>query len=279
MAESANESWTGGEIDLIVADYFAMLSLELSGAQYVKAYHNAALQKLTGRTRGSIERKHQNISAVLVRLGLPWIEGYKPLTNFQNALISGVERHLERGSALPLIDANDPTLKVFESRQLWIGPPPALRKEEDEAEPVCLTRLIKKFDPALRDARNRSLGRQGEQMVVEHERQSLASIGRYDLVSKVRWVSEEDGDGAGYDIMSFDSAGRERLLEVKTTIGHATTPFFMSESERALSVERKDAFRLMRVYDFARRPAAFELPPPLTDWVALRATNYRAEFG
>ena len=60
----------------------------------MKAQRNAALQELTGRSRGSIEFKHQNISAVLLRIGMPWIEGYKPMANFQRALVDGVERRL-----------------------------------------------------------------------------------------------------------------------------------------------------------------------------------------
>ena len=43
-----------------------------------------------------------------------------------------------------------------------------------------------------------------------------------DLARKVRWVSEEDGDGAGYDIASFGPDGRARLIEVETTNGWPT---------------------------------------------------------
>ena len=87
------EAWTDLEIDLIVADYFAMLVEELTGRAFSKAERNRALQGLLTdppRSRGSIEFKHQNISAVLLGLGQPWINGYKPDANFQNALVDGV---------------------------------------------------------------------------------------------------------------------------------------------------------------------------------------------
>ncbi|WP_182085960.1 DUF3883 domain-containing protein [Aureimonas sp. ME7] len=71
---------------------------------------------------------------------------------------------------------------------------------------------MKKFDPALRDARNRALGRKGEERIFLDEKASLRAAGRADLPCAVRRVSEEDGDGAGYDIRSFDLAGRERLI-------------------------------------------------------------------
>ena len=80
--DPTGKDWSDGEIDLIVADYFDMLRLELSGQPFVKLHRNKALQEMTGRSKGSIEFKHQNISAVLRKLGMPRISGYKPLPNF-----------------------------------------------------------------------------------------------------------------------------------------------------------------------------------------------------
>lgn len=57
--------WTDREVDLVVAAYFQMLEQEIIGEHYVKSHKNAELQNLTGRSRGSIERKLQNVSAVL----------------------------------------------------------------------------------------------------------------------------------------------------------------------------------------------------------------------
>ena len=72
--------------------------------------------------------------------------------------------------------------------------------------------IARKFDVAVRDERNRALGRAGEERVLAHERAALKSAGRDDLARKVRWVSEEDGDGAGYDIASFAPDGRPLLI-------------------------------------------------------------------
>ena len=82
----AGEEWTYHENDLIVPNYFAMLQDDLSRQTYNKAAHNWQIQLLTGRGRGSIEFKHQNISAVLKGLGESWITGYKPAMNFQTTL-------------------------------------------------------------------------------------------------------------------------------------------------------------------------------------------------
>jgi len=78
-------SWSDDELDAIVADYFVMLETELAGRRYVKSRHSAALMAHIGRTHRSVEFKHQNISAVLDELGMPWIAGYMPKRNYQNA--------------------------------------------------------------------------------------------------------------------------------------------------------------------------------------------------
>jgi len=59
-----------------------------------------------------------------------------------------------------------------------------------------LERLIRKFDPSERDFRNRALGKAGEALIIDFERRRLAEVERRDLAGKVRWVSQEDGDGA-----------------------------------------------------------------------------------
>ncbi len=115
-------------------------------------------------------------------------------------------------------------------------------------------------------------------MVVDFERFRLEHAERRDLARKVRWVSEEDGDGAGYDILSFDPSGRERIIEVKTTRGVSTTPFFITGNERALSEERPKEFRIFRIYDYGAEPKLFKLRPPLSDAVHLEPTTYRASF-
>ena len=91
----SNGPWTDEENDLIVADYFVMLAEDLAGRPYNKAQHRRSLMPLLrSRTEGSIEFKHQNISAVLKGLGEDWIPGYKPAFNFQMTLVDAVARWL-----------------------------------------------------------------------------------------------------------------------------------------------------------------------------------------
>ena len=265
--------WTDAELDLIVADYFAMLAHEQAGQPYVKARHRAQLIEKIGRSDGSIEFKHMNISAVLAEIGEPIIRGYRPMANYQGAILDAIERRLVIQPPLWVPATLD---QVAEPATPYLEPAPPLQPPRER--PAILERFVAKFDAGARDFRNRELGKAGEEMVFHFERNRLIDEERPDLARKVRWVTEEDGDGAGYDILSFDRTGGERLVEVKTTRGNQTTPFFLTRNEHALSEERTDAFKLMRLYAFAREPRMFELTPPLGEAVRLSTHTYQARF-
>jgi hypothetical protein len=271
--EKYGKPWEDAELDAIIADYFVMLTLDLAGERYIKSRHSAALMELTGRSHRSVEFKHQNISAVLDELGLPWIPGYKPKSNYQNSIFDAIDRYLTHDprifEAVPAQHVQAVPMKVFVD-------PPALTM--DRHIPKRLERLVRKFDPVERDHRNRSLGSAGEKFVVEFERQQFESMDRPDLARKVRWVAEEDGDGAGYDVLSFDQNSNERLIEVKTTNGAARTPFFLTRNECELAAERPFDWRIYRVHLFARSPRIFTIAPPLQGTVILRPETWRASF-
>jgi len=77
------EQWSEAEIRAAVDAYLELLEDEQAGGRSSKATVRDSLMKgaLSERTRGSIEYRMQNISAVLDSMGLPWINGYKPATN------------------------------------------------------------------------------------------------------------------------------------------------------------------------------------------------------
>lgn len=273
--EKIGKPWQADELDAIVTDYFEMLEADLSGRPYVKSRHSAALMARIGRTHRSVEFKHQNISAVLVELGMPWIPGYIPKRNYQNAIFEAIDRYLTKHPGVLQPVATSPPAPALRN-EVFVAPP-ALASA-NEPIPAGLRRLVRKFDPVERDHRNRALGTAGEEFVVELERGQLAGSGRPDLAQKVRWVAAEDGDGAGYDVLSFDLSGRERLLEVKTTNGSARTPFFLTRNERDLATERPADWRIYRVHLFAKEPRIFTIAPPLEHAVYLRPETWRASF-
>jgi hypothetical protein len=276
----SNGAWADEENDLIVADYFAMLAKDVAGRPYNKTAHRRGLTPLLrNRTDGSIEFKHQNISAVLKGLGEDWIPGYKPAFSFQMTLVDAVARWLAWNPAwLGRVHGAQPASGLHEAAQVWVGPPPTMSNQPPPQELEQMLGVARKFDVAGRDERNRALGRAGEERVLAHERSALKASGREDLARKVRWVSQEDGDGAGYDIASFTPDGGARLIEVKTTNGWERTPFFISRNELAVAEDRRSDWRLFRLWNFARGPKAFELCPPLDAHVTLTATAFQASF-
>ncbi|MEP3156895.1 MAG: DUF3883 domain-containing protein [Nitratireductor sp.] len=282
----AGEDWSPQEIDAIVADYFSMLSDELADLPFNKAERNRGLRERIDRSRGSIEFKHQNISAVMLGLGQPWITGYKPAANFQNALVDGVLRWLDANEQWLLPRSALARMRegqaVFEGprcgAELTFGPSPSQRNEPPPIDSVFLAALARKYDVAERDARNRELGRAGEELVLEHERRWLHDSGRDDLSAQVRWTAVEDGDGFGYDIASFAPNGRERLIEVKTTRGWNRTPFHVTRNELRVAEAERASWELCRVWDFARTPKAFVLQAPLEQHAELTPTSFLASL-
>lgn len=272
--------WTDSENDAVVADYFSMLADDIAGRSYNKAAHRRNLSPLLNRrSEGSIEFKHQNISAVLKGLGEEWIPGYKPAFNFQMSLVDAVARWLAANPFwLTRLASTSSATGLKEPTTIWIGPPPTVSNQPPPQELEQMQRIAHKFDVAGRDARNRALGRAGEEHVFTHEQATLRSAGRADLARKVRWVSEEDGDGAGYDIASFAPGGESRLIEVKTTNGWERTPFHITRNELATADERRSEWCLFRLWNFSREPRAFELYPPLEAHVTLTATSFEAGF-
>ena len=267
--------WNDDELDAIVADYFSMLRAELSRQPYVKSHHSAALMDQVGRTHRSVEFKHQNISAVLEEMGLPWIVGYKPKKNYQASIFGAIDRYLSSNQEVVYHQLPPKILSVAEDAGTFVDAP----KLEPQAErPWQLERLVRKFDPVERDLRNRSLGQAGEEFVLAVERRKLEKSRRPDLLKKIRWVSAEEGDGAGYDILSFEPDGRERLIEVKTTNGAARTPFCLSENERQTAAASAESWRLYRVHLFAQSPRIFQITPPLDKMLRLRPDIWRASF-
>jgi len=275
--EVAGTDWSNSELDLIVADYFAMLKEEQAGQIVHKTEHRRLLKAHVQRSDGSIEFKHRNISAVLTRLGLPRIRGYIPAWNFQGAIAEAIGRYLEIESDPVPMTASQPLVGFADVPSLFESAPPAAPPISPKAR-TAFERVARKFDPALRDQLNRLLGLAGEQLIYEREKQLLIDQDRVDLARKVRWVSQEDGDGAGYDIKSYDATGAERWIEVKTTRGGSTTPFYLTSNENEVASERPDAFRLYRLHDFSQAPGLFTLTPPLDAVLQLEALTFRASL-
>jgi hypothetical protein len=279
-----SDDWTRDEVEAIVADYFSMLDLELRGERYSKAEHNRRLQEITGRSKGSIEFKHQNISAVLINFRQPFIAGYLPRQNYQMLLEQAVLEWLVARPRFFADLADSPVLtptikpplpsKASPSSLVEAAP---LATEFATGETVGDDARFYRLDFVRRDAENRRLGRLGEEWVVEFEQRRLRDEDRRpDLARRVEWTADTRGDGFGYDIASFNSDESPRLIEVKTTGLGKYFPFMVTANEVRASEREADAYRLYRLFDFAVQPRLYLLSGPLTASCRLEPTQYRA---
>lgn len=281
-----SDSWSREEVEATVADYFDMLTLQLTGQQYNKTDHRHRLQRLLNdRSEGAIERKHQNISAILIELNCPWIPGYKPLGNYQALLFNVVEDRLKNSSifdeaALAAVQMPAAVPKINDFTNLAVEPPRLSHsaREVKAASAVRLVRSAAKRDYIEREARNTSLGLAGEKFVVQYERWRLTSLGEEKLANKIEHVSATQGDGLGFDVLSFDVNGRERLIEVKTTSFGKETPFFITRNEVALSKSEADLFHIYRLFDFRREPRLFSFRGPVDRHCNLDPVTFQARF-
>ena len=180
-----SEAWSPEEVEAAVADYFAMLAKELKGEPYNKAEHNRQLQGLlSNRTRGSVERKHQNISAVLIDLGYPYVDGYKPLNNYQELLARVVQEKLAAETGLEeivttVVNADVPNeLEISDILAITVSPPNRdLETGRIYDRQPC--RVMKPRRNYLEiEARNHSLGRAGEELVMRFEHERLWRAGK-----------------------------------------------------------------------------------------------------
>ena len=275
--------WSRPEVEAAVQGYVDMLARELHGRAFNKAARNRALrQHLDGRSRGAVERKHQNVSAVLIELGFPYIDGYKPLDNLQGLLRDVVREHAPELEALVARDVDEPQppVPVGDLLGILVDPPKSTAPEIRQPRPEYAVpgRSADTVDYLRREARNRSLGDAGEALVMDYERLRLERAGKNHLARNIEQVSKTVGDHAGCDIRSYHANGRDRFIEVKTTRYGRYTPFYISAGELQFSRTHADSYHLYRVFGFRKSPRLFTLPGKVGQHVRLQATTYRAQF-
>ncbi|HBO0353839.1 TPA: DUF3883 domain-containing protein [Pseudomonas aeruginosa] len=277
------EDWSEDEVQSTVADYFEMLRLEADGLAYNKSEHNQMLRKqLNGRSKASVELKHQNISAVLTGLGLPFIQGYKPRGNSQLLLRKAVQEYVIQHSVAvgKIVDALEEVKTPAEkSYSAVLVDSPAKEERQKLVVPAPVRqRLPRKLDYAARDEANRKLGRSGEHWVIGYEQHRLSEMGHPELFQQLDWVSETRGDGAGYDILSFENEVLHRYIEVKATNGGIATSFIVSHNELEFSREADGQFYLYRVFQLSSDPRLFILRGDLSNQLYLTPLDFRASF-
>lgn len=107
----------------------------------------------------------------------------------------------------------------------------------------------KKVDYDKLNKAKHTIGDLGEYIVLEMEKDYLVREGREDLANDVVHASKENGDGDGYDILSFDKDGNQKLIEVKTTKTNKVDGFYISPNEIKVASENSDKYYIYRLYN------------------------------
>ena len=264
----------------VVRDYCSALAARLRGRSPPSGW----LGRREGRSDGDeTRRQYQQISAILIGHGLPYLVEYQPSANYSASLRQALEHYLRNnGELITLmesdVDAAPATAATVRDRELdeiLRAPPqpgemPTAPDEGDDAS------LLTGVDYLGREQRNRALAGAGQTFVVALEQRRLIEAGCEIFADHVEHVSAEYGEGLGYDIHSYEVDGRDRLITVKTTRFRKETPFYVASNEVAVSARYRERFWLYRVYNFRDTPYVYHLNGPLAERFRLKPHEYSA---
>jgi hypothetical protein len=192
-----------------------------------------------------------------------------------------------KGMGIPIRAAIDPAYSPVSKTQpvgllVQVEPP---HLSEDSAPTGRKRRKVadtyKNIDWATRDARNRQIGLEGENLILQHEINHLKDAGRADLADQVKHVALVNA-AAGYDIASFAPDGTRKRIEVKTTQGPKTAQFFISINEIITSRDDPTTYWVYRVFNFKPDSGAaefFVMNGDVEDRCELMPINFRAKPG
>lgn len=107
----------------------------------------------------------------------------------------------------------------------------------------------RKLDYERINRERKLIGNAGEELVYKAQIKFVKECAP-EYLKSVRHVSKLDGDGAGYDICSFNADKKLVYIEVKSTTGKKETPFYMTSTEYAFFELHKDNYIIARVYEF-----------------------------
>lgn len=262
-----------------IREYFAILETDLRGRE--AGEDDGRWRTGTGADHVARERHHRYISATLLEHGLPYVRSRPPLPGPPAGLRQAVGRYLRNHPEIFLwmetaVFRREPVRDFARENLLHVlaePPPPhgygAERLPPDEASLIGA-------DFLAGEQRNRSLARAGERLVLEFERQRLRALGLEEHANTVEHAAAEHGDGAGYDVQSWNAGGAQIGIRVKTTRYGHETPFYVSENELAMARARGDRYWIYRVFDFSHRPRIYTVRGPLEESCGLQPTGYRA---
>ncbi|NQW03677.1 MAG: DUF3883 domain-containing protein [Acidobacteria bacterium] len=279
--------WTPPELELVVKDSVSILEEDADSGADRAAHDRALIGLLQDRTQEEIDLVRAQVSHALQSMGLPSVSGHQPIEDASSPVRLLVSSYVKMPRETP---PGAPDLAPVDS---FVRPDTDFDQldqlVEESPMPVAIkrdaslagSRLVRGVEYADRDARDRRLGKAGEEWVVRYERcRLIQEEHRPDLAAKVKWVAF-DTDGHGYDIESFDGDGEPRYIEVKTTAHDKTAAFYVTSNEADVSILKGDRYFLYRLFGFfldhtRPRPGLFIRQGALADTCVLTPDRFVA---
>lgn len=159
------------------------------------------------------------------------------------------------GEDLELINKTaTPERELEENRLVIVEQPTVL-------EPKIKVRnfVPRKFSAKSQAKYASEIGLAGELFVLQKERERLQDANKIALSSNIIHVSQKLGDGAGYDILSYNEDGSHIYIEVKTTLGNSNRAFYISENELEFAKQNSESYQMYRVCNFDMERNSAEL--------------------
>ena len=128
---------------------------------------------------------------------------------------------------------------------------------------------------------NKKLGDRGEKVVLDFEIKKLEQLGKLELAKKVDRVSLKS-DSLGYDILSFEEDGKERLIEVKATSSKVTDANFFLTINELKTAKEKENYYIYMVYDIlSKEPKIWVIKNPFNPMninIHMEPINYKVSI-
>ena len=149
----------------------------------------------------------------------------------------------KRGYSLILHDYSSLSKKIL----------PKIEEDYSLPKPIKSNSIKNNFNPQKIDwvelnKSNSKLGKYGESIIMGLEKEYLIENGMKNLAEKMEWISQTKGDGAGYDILSYNLDGSYKYIEVKTTCVSENESFYISDNELNFFRTHQDSYFIYRLF-------------------------------
>jgi hypothetical protein len=149
----------------------------------------------------------------------------------------------------------------------------------DSVKDKSIEEISRKVNYAEQNIKNANVGLLGEEFIFRYEVERLMLLNRSDLAERVYHVSKIEGDGKGYDIVSFNAEGEKIYIEVKTTTGGVSTQFYLTANEWNV-IDRTPTYIIYRVFDFnleTKKGVILKIrgKKEIEKYFDVKATNYK----